>query len=190
MVILEYNKITPKKIIIYNGEPYEVLTSHVFRKQQRKPVNATKIRNMITGGVTETSFQQSEKVDEAEIDHREIKYLYNNRGEWWFCEINDPSKRFSLPEEKVGPQGKFLKANSIIEILEWSGKHIGLKIPIKVDLKVTEAPPAVKGDTAKGGTKQITLETGAVINAPLFINEGEIIRVNTDTGEYTERVNS
>jgi len=190
MAILEYNEITPKKFIVYNNEPYEVLASHVFRKQQRKPVNATKIRNMLTGGVTETSFQQSEKVSEAEIDKREIKYLYTNRGEFWFCEINDPSKRFSLSEEKVGSQGRFLKANSIIDILEWQGQHIGLKFPVKVDLKVTEAPPAVKGDTAKGGSKQITLETGAIINAPLFINEGETIRVNTETGEYAERVNN
>ncbi len=189
MAIIEYNEITPKKVIIYSGEPYEVLSSHVFRKQQRKPVNATKLRNLLTGGVTEISFQQSEKVEEAEIEKREIKYIYNNRGEWCFCEANNSAKRFSLPENLIGPQGKFLKANSNVEIIEWQGKHIGLKLPIKVDLKVIEAPPAVKGDTAKGGSKQITLETGAIINAPLFINENETIRVNTETGEYVERVN-
>ncbi len=187
MSLLEYNEIKEHKYIIYENEPYEVLSSHVFRKQQRKPVNATKLKNLITGSVKEISFHVSEKVEEAEIDSKEIKFLYGNRGEYWFCEPNDPSKRFSLKEEVVGPAGKFLKANTVVSLLTFNERHVGMKLPIKVDLKVVEAPPAVKGDTAKGGTKQVKLETGAYINAPLFINEGEIIRVNTETGEYVER---
>ncbi len=187
MSLLEYNEIKEHKYIIYENEPYEVLSSHVFRKQQRKPVNATKLKNLITGSVKEISFHVSEKVEEAEIDSKEIKFLYGNRGEYWFCEPNDPSKRFSLKEEVVGPAGKFLKANTVVSLLTFNERHVGMKLPIKVDLKVVEAPPAVKGDTAKGGTKQVKLETGAYINAPLFISEGEIIRVNTETGEYVER---
>lgn len=187
--MLEYNEVKERKHIIHNGEPFEVLTSHVFRKQQRKPVNATKLKNLITGRVIEHSFQVSDKVLEAEIESRQIKYLYSNRGEYWFCEANDPAKRFAMKEDVVGPQGKFLKANSIISILSFEGRFVGLKLPIKVDLKVTEAPPAVKGDTAKGGTKQVTLETGATINVPLFINEGEMIRINTETGDYVEKAN-
>lgn len=186
--MLEYNEITLRKIIIYEGQPYEVLDSHVFRKQQRKPVNATKLKNLITGNVKEISFHQSEKVDEAEITKRDIKYLYTNRGQHWFCEVNDPSKRFELSEALVGDKVKFLKANSVVSALTFDDKTIGVGLPIKVDLKVIDAPAAVKGDTAKGGSKQITLETGAVINGPLFINEGEIIRINTETGEYVERV--
>src|SRR6185369_14667542 len=112
--MLEYNEIKERKFIILEGEPWEVLTSHVFRKQQRKPVNATKLRNLITGKVTEQSFHVSEKVEEAEIDSREAKYLYNNRGEYWFCDPKDPGKRFPLSEDFIGPRGKFLKANSII----------------------------------------------------------------------------
>lgn len=186
--MLEYNEITLRKIIIFEGQPYEVLDSHVFRKQQRKPVNATKLKNLITGNVKEISFHQSEKVEEAEITKRDIKYLYSNRGKHMFCETNDPSKRFELSEELVGEKVKFLKANSIVKALSFNETMIGVELPIKVDLKVIEAPAAVKGDTAKGGTKQITLETGAVINGPLFITEGEIIRINTETGEYVERV--
>lgn len=189
MSLLEYNEIKERKYIIYENEPYEVLTSHVFRKQQRKPVNATKLKNLITGSVKEISFHVSEKVEEAEIDSKPIKFLYANRGEYWFSEQNDPSKRFSLKEDVVGPQGKFLKANTVIDILTFQERHVGLKLPIKVELKVVEAPPAVKGDTAKGGSKQAKLETGATINVPLFINEGEIIRVNTETGDYVERAN-
>jgi elongation factor P len=186
--MLEYNEITVHKYIIYEDQPYEVLDSHVFRKQQRKPVNAVKMRNMITGNMKEVSFHVTDKVNEAELSKRDIKYLYTNRGEIWFCEVNDPSKRFKLSAEIVGDRIKFMKPNSLINALIFEEQIIGVEMPIKVDLKVTDAPPAVKGDTAKGGNKQITLETGAIINAPLFINPGDIIRINTETGEYTERL--
>jgi elongation factor P len=187
--MLEYNEIRPKKFIVFEGEPYEVLDSHVFRKQQRKPVNATKMKNLFTGRVVEHSFHQSDKVEEAEIDVQKVKYLYtNNRGEYWFCDEKDPSKRFALTAEQVGPAIKFVKTNSIVDMLSFGGKMLGIKLPIKVDLLVKSAPPAVRGDTVTGGNKQVTLETGAVINVPMFIKEGDIIRVNTETGEYTERV--
>jgi elongation factor P len=186
--MLEYNEITVRKFIIYENDPYEVLDSHVFRKQQRKPVNATKLRNMITGNVKEISFHVSDKVEEAEIEKKPVKYLYTNKNEYWFCEPNDPSKRFQLPGVVLGDGFRFIKANSTVNVLMFGERTIGIELPIKVELKVVEAPPAVKGDTAKGGTKQIKLETGATINAPLFINEGEIIRINTTTGEYAERV--
>ena len=187
MAMLDYSEITVRKYIVLDGEPWEVLDAHVFRKQQRKPVNATKLKNLITGRVTERSFHVSEKVEEAEIDSNQIKFLYANRGEYWFADPTDPSKRSTLKEEIVGPAGKFLKANTVVDILSFKERHVGLKLPIKVELKVVEAPPAVKGDTAKGGTKQAKLETGATINVPLFINEGEIIRINTETGDYVER---
>ncbi len=187
MAMLDYSEITERKYIVFNGEPWEVLSSHVFRKQQRKPVNATKLRNLITGKVTEQSFHVSEKVEEAEIESKEAKYLYNNKGEYWFCDPKDPSKRFSLSENTMGPRGKFLKANSVIEVLSFEDKFIGIKMPVKVDLKVIEAHPAVKGNTAQGATKTVKLETGVEIQVPMFIKEGEIVRVNSETGEYTER---
>ncbi len=187
--MLEYNEIKPRKYIVYEGDPFEVLSSHVFRKQQRKPVNATKLRNLLTGKVMEISFHQSEKVEEADIAKRQIKYLYENRGEFWFCEANDPSKRFPLPSDKVSEQIKFVKQNSLIDLLSFDDQILGIEIPIKVELKVTEAAPAVKGNTVQGGLKQVKMETGATINVPMFINEGDIIRINTETGEYVERVN-
>lgn len=185
--MLTYNEILAKKYIVYEGQPFEVLDARIFRMQQRKPVNQTKLKNLFTGKVTEVTFHQADKVDEADINSREIKYLYTNRGEYWFCETSDPSKRFALEEAVVGVGGRFLRSNSLIEVLTWNEKMIGLKLPIKVELKVTEAPPAIKGDTAKGGTKIITLETGATVNAPMFIGEGDIVRINTETGQYAER---
>lgn len=186
--MLEYNEITLRKYIIFENEPYEVLDSHVFRKQQRKPVNATKLRNLLNGRIVEHSFHVSDKVNEAEIEAQNVKYLYTNKGEYWFCEENDPSKRFTLPEAMLGNSMKFLKANSIVEAKVYDEKIFGINMPIKVDLKVVDAPPAVRGDTAKGGNKTVTLETGATILTPLFVAPDDVIRINTETGEYVERV--
>src|SRR5579863_9699842 len=187
MAMLEYNEILPKRVILLDGEPYEVLDAHVFRKQQRKPVNQTKLRHLITGKVTEQAFHVSEKVEEADLSTKNVKFLYSNKGEWWFCAENNPADRFKLPEETVGPAGQFLKQNSIVEALVFDERIIAVRVPIKVELKVKEAPPAVKGDTRQGGSKQIVLETGAIINAPLFVNEGDIVRINTEEGVYVER---
>jgi len=186
--MLEYNEITVGKFIIFNGEPWEVLSAHVFRKQQRKPVNATKLRNLITGRITENSFHVSEKAEEAELENKDIKFIYEAKGEYWFNEANDASKRFALSENQVGVGAKFLKKDTMAKALIFEEKIIGVKLPIKMDLKVTEAPPAVKGNTVQGGSKTVTLETGATINTPLFINEGDTIRINTETSEYVERV--
>lgn len=186
--MLDYSEVTVHKYIIFEKEPWEVLDAHVFRKQQRKPVNAVKLRNLITGRITETTFHVSDKVEEADIDKKEVKYLYTNRGEYWFCEANDPSKRFKLPEEMIGSPARFLKPNIIVDAMLFDENIIGLKMPIKMELKVTEAHDATRGNTAQGATKAVVLETGAEIQVPMFIKEGDTVRVNTETGEYTDRV--
>lgn len=194
--MLDYSEVTLRKYIIYENEPWEVTASHVFRKQQRKPVNAVKLRNLITGRITEVSFHVSDKVEEADIDKKEVKYLYTNRGEYWFAEANDPSKRFELPEEMIGPGAKFLRPNTVVDAMVFNdpkfptgqGKIIGIKFPIKMELKVVEAHEATRGNTAQGATKSVVLETGAEIQVPMFIKEGDVVRVNTETGEYTDRV--
>ena len=138
--------------------------------------------------IMEYSFHQSEKAQEAELSSREVKYLYNNKGECWFCEKDNPAKRFSLKEEIVGTGGKFLKANTEVTANKMGDKIINLQLPIKMDLKIKEAPPGERGDTATGGTKKAILETGAEVNVPLFVNTDDVIRINTETGEYVERV--
>lgn len=186
--MLEYNEIKEGKIIVFEGEPYEVIDSHVFRKQQRKPVNATKMRNVKTSRIVEHSFHVSDKAEEADMEKKEVKYLYSNKGENWFSEANDPSKRFQLSEAMLGSGLKFLKQNSVVEAMLFDDEIIGIKLPIKVDLKVTESHPAVKGNTAQNATKVVKLETGVEIQAPMFIKEGDIVRINTTTGQYTDRV--
>ena len=130
----------------------------------------------------------SEKVEEAEIDKKEVKYLYTNRGEFWFCESKDPSKRFELPEEMIGSGAKFLKPNTIVDAMLFDDRIIGIKFPIKMELKVVEAHEATRGNTAQGATKSVKLETGAEIQVPMFVKEGDVVRVNTETGQYTDRV--
>lgn len=188
MAVLSYSEIVPKCIINYNNEPYEVLSSHVFRMQMRKPVNQTKLRHLVSGKVTEVSFHQNETVTEAETDHMNAVYLYSNQNESWFAEEGNPKNRFSFPADRVHDQVQWLAPNSVIEVLTYEEKPMTIKIPVKVELEVKDAPPAVKGNTVSGGNKLATLSTGAKVNVPLFINTGDIIRINTDSGEYTERV--
>jgi elongation factor P len=187
MAMLDYSEIVERKYIIYDGQPYEVLSSQVFRKQARMPVNATKLKNLITGKIREISFHSNERAEEADVEYKDAKFLYKNKGEFWFCDPKDPSKRFKLEESLIGMPAKFMKPNSIVETMIFNEAVIGVNLPIKVDLKVTDAPYAVKGDTSGGATKQITLETGAVVNAPMFITEGEIVTINTVTGDYISR---
>ena len=189
---LQYNEIREKKIIIHDDEPCEVVESHVARTQQRKPQNQVKLRSLVSGKVFPATFHVSDSADEADIEKREATFLYENKGEYWFCDPNDKSKRFKLDANLIGGAAKFLKQNSNAFALTWINddeeeKIIKITLPIKMEFKVKEAPPAVRGDTSKAGNKIITLENGTTLNAPMFINEGDTIRLNTETGEYVER---
>lgn len=188
MAVLSYNEILPKTVITYNNEPYEVLSSHIFRMQQRKPVNQTKLRHLVSGKVVEISFHQNETATEADVAKLSAVYLYTNRGQSWFAEAGNPKNRFYFDEHAVHDKVQWLTQNTPVEMVTYEDKPITVSIPVKMDLAVTEAPPSVKGDTATGGTKQVVLASGAVITVPLFINTGDVVRVNTDTGEYVERV--
>lgn len=194
MAKLEYNEIKPRKYIIYADEPYEVLEYHVARTQQRKPQNQVKLRNLVNNKVIPATFHASETVDEADISKKTIKFLYTNKGEYWFCEEKDPSKRFTIALDVLGAQTvKFLKENNLVDAKIYTNNDdeesiIGIDLPIKITLKVTSAPPNIKGNTAGSSSgKLITLETGAQVTVPLFIEEGEEIVINTENGEYVER---
>jgi elongation factor P len=172
---------------IYEDQPWMVLESQLLKMAQRRPVVQTKMRNLIDGRVLQTNFQQGDVFNEANLEKREIKYLYNTKGQYWFCEPKDPSKRFSFTAEQIGTQSKYLRSNEIVIGVVFDEKIINFKLPIKVELKVKETPPGVKGDRAQGGTKEATLESGAVIQVPLFIEEGDVIEINTETETYVKR---
>jgi len=188
VAVLSYNEITLKKVILHDDEPYVVLASHVFRKQQRKPVNITKLKNLKSGRVVEVTFHQNETAEEADMETKAVTFIYRKGSEYWFHMAGKPSERFMLSEEFVGPQGKFLKERTDIDALAFEDEIIGLKFPIKMVLKVKEAMDAVKGNTSSGALKEVTLETGATIMVPMFINADDMISINTETGEYSERV--
>jgi elongation factor P len=182
MAQLQYNDIREKKIIIYSGEPCQVVESHVARTQQRKPQNQVKLKSLISGKTFAATFHVSDKAEEAEVEKEEIKFLYSNRGEFWFCEKDDPSKRFKLESNIIDENtAKFLKENSLVEATIWDSDDgeqiIQITLPIKMEFKVKEAPPAVKGNTAQGGNKIITLENGTKINTPMFIEPGDTIGI-------------
>ena len=173
---------------VYEGQPYEVLEFQQIYKAQDMVVARTKIRNLINGKVLKRTFHQDDKFEEAELEKIEVKFLYSRRGKFCFCELQNPSKRFELEEEQIGEGAKFLKSNQVLSGIKFQDRIINIVLPIKVQLQVTEAPPGVKGERAQAGTKPAILETGATINVPLFIEQGDIIELNTETGEYVRRV--
>lgn len=193
MSILNYNEIRERKYIVLDGEPYEVLDAHVFRKQQRKPVNQTKLKNLINGSVRQETFHANDTATEADITKTKYVFAFvkNNRqtgtDEYWLYEKANRSNRAMILKEVIGDQAKYLKENCEVDALVFNDQVIGITLPIKMTFKVVEAPPAVKGNTANGATKIVTLETGAKVTTPIFITEGEEIVVNTVENAYVER---
>jgi elongation factor P len=192
MAKLEYNEIRAGKIIIHNDEPCEVLDNHVARTQQRKPQNAVKLRSLKSGKAYNEVFHVSDSADEADLEKREVKFLFTNKGEYWFANPKNPGDRFKMDEKLLGDKVKFLNPNENVTALIWTNdddeeETIGVSLPVKMTFTVKEAPPAIKGDTRTGGSKQVTLENGGVINVPLFVDVGDKIVVNTVTNEYVER---
>jgi elongation factor P len=188
MAKVQYNEILPKKTVVMDGDPYIVLTSNIAKKDRAKASNNVKMRNLRSGGVVDKTFHQADVLEEAFVEKRDVKFLYNNRGEFFFCPPENPKDRFSFTEDIIGDAAKFMKENSIVEALVFDDVIMSITVPVKVELKVKEAAPAVKGNTSSGATKEVIVETGAVVFVPMFINEGDIISINTESGLYTERV--
>jgi elongation factor P len=186
--MLSYTDLQKGTAFILDGEPYEVLEYNFLRMQQRKPVVQTKIKNLNSGKIIEKTFRQNDNLKEAEIIKKEVVFIYSHRGEFWFRYPKDPKNRFLLPENIIGDSAKFLKENISVTIAEFKGKPISISLPVKMEFVVKQAPPGVKGNTAQGGTKTVTLENGLELAVPLFINPGDVIRLNTQTGQYVERV--
>jgi elongation factor P len=169
-----------------DGTPFMVMDYQHSKMGRGGAVLRTKLRNLKTGAVVDLTFKSSDKFDEAILERRSCTYLYQE-GEAYAFMDSSSFEQFSLTPEEVGPKARFLKEGADIQILFYDDKPVSVVFPIKMDFEVTHTEPGVKGDTATGGTKPATLETGAVITVPLFIKIGEKIRVNTDEGTYVER---
>ncbi len=187
---LEYIELKVGTVFTKNDDPnpYKVMEYAFIRMQQRKPVVQLKIKNLITGKSQDYTAHQNEDFYEVEIETIQANFIYHNKGEYWFHEVGNPKNRFTLSDDALGNGGQYLKPNTEIKAFKFGEKVIDVELPVKMEFKVTEAPPAIKGNTAQGGTKLATIETGAKVNVPLFVNEGDIIRINTQTGDYVERV--
>ncbi|TSA46492.1 elongation factor P [bacterium] len=175
-------------VIEFQGAPYVILSTSFQRAAQRKPTVSARLRNLLTGRIIEYSFKFGEKVEEADVVKTNAQFLYKDPGGVHFMD-SETFETVDLPKDLVEGVEGYLKESMEVKLVKYQGKPISVEMPIKIDLKVVSTPPGVKGDTVTGGTKPATLETGLVVYVPLFIKEGDLIRINTESGEYVERAN-
>ncbi|MCK4520420.1 hypothetical protein KAT95_00945 [Candidatus Parcubacteria bacterium] len=188
--MLDFKELDKGITIIIDKQPYEILEASRLFKGRGHSVLQVKIKNLITGAVVSKTFHPSDSFEEAEIKKFKAKFLYFHRSQFFFSKANDPSFRFSLLEKNIGASSKFLKQNLIVDAILFQDKVINISLPIKLNLKVIEAPPGVQGNRSQPGLKNVVLETKARINTPLFIKENDIIEINTETSEYVRRIQS
>jgi len=187
--VINFNELKTGIIITIQSQPYEIIEASLLFKGRGHSILQAKLKNLITGNSISKTFHPSDSFEEAEIEKIKAKFLYSNKDQFWFCEENNSKNRFFISKEVIGESSRFLKQDTVVDGIVFNEKIINILLPIKVKLKVIESPPGIKGDRAQGGTKTIILETGANLNTPLFIEQGDIIEVNTEKGEYTRRVN-
>ena len=185
--MLNLNEIKLDKLLKINNEPYIVVKAEHHKVARGGGVLKTKLKNLITNNVLEKTFQGNDKVEEAETQDKFAQYLYKDENEAYFMD-NESYEQFNLSLDQLGDATKWIKDGTDVKILYFDNKPISVKLPVKVELKVTSAPPGVKGNSAGNVTKMVTLETGTEVAVPMFVNEGDVIKINTDTGEYAERV--
>jgi len=170
-----------------DGDAYMVVDFQHVKPGKGAAFVRTKLKNVRTGGVVERTFDAGEKVPKAHLDRRSMQFLYNEDDDSFIFMDEETYDQKTLNAEQLGPEVKYLKENMVLSVLFFQGNIIGVDFPAQVELTVAETEPGIKGDTASGGTKPATMETGAVVRVPFFINEGDKIRVNTKSGEYIER---
>lgn len=175
-------------VVKINDNPYLVVWNEFNRKQQRKPVMRTKLKSLIDGSALDKTFLAGESFEFADIERRRCQYLYHDDGKAYFMD-GESYEQFELEADSLEGILKYLKDDTEVYVTFYETNPIGVQPPVKVTLTIIETVPGVKGDTAQGGTKPATLETGAIVNVPLFVKEGDKIIVNTETGEYDSRSN-
>ncbi len=173
--------------ILIDGEPFNIVENQEVKPGKGQAFNRVKMRNLKTGRVLEKTFKSNEKVESADVIDTEMQYLYTD-GEFYHFMDPNTFEQYEADEVAVGDTQKWLKEEDICMVTLWNGQPLTIDPPNFVELKITETDPGVRGDTSGGGSKPATLETGAVVNVPLFVPEGEIIKVDTRSGEYVGTV--
>ncbi|HPN67726.1 MAG TPA: elongation factor P [bacterium] len=169
-----------------DGQPHEVLSYQHSKQARGGAVLRTKLKNLISGAIIDKTFRGDERFEEAEVPRAKAQYLYKDGNIFYFMD-SETYEQFEIPQEMIGEKIDFIKEGMQVELMKYEERAIGIDLPIKVEYEVTETPPGVKGDTAQGGSKPAVIETGATINVPLFINQGEKIMVDTRDGKYLGR---
>lgn len=171
----------------FEGNVYQVVEFQHVKPGKGAAFVRTKMKNVMTGAVVERTFNPTEKVEPARIERKEMEYLYEDSGLYYFMD-QETYEQTPLSEDQLGDALKFVMENMTVKILSYKGNVFAVEPPTFVELAVTETEPGVKGNTATNVTKPATVETGATITVPMFVNEGDVIRIDTRTGEYMERV--
>ncbi len=185
-LMLNLTEIKTGKRILFNEEPYVVLDYQHSKMGRAGAVLRTKLKNLLSGSTIDHTFQGADKVDEAEMGREKAQYLYRENDEFAFMDMSNYDQ-FSLPADVIGELASYLIEGVEVTMLTWNARPINIEIPVKVTLKVVDAPPGIRGDTASGGDKMVTLETGLQVTTPLFVKEGDMIIVNTEKGTYVSR---
>mgnify|MGYP001259330924 CR=1 FL=1 len=184
--MLTLTEIKTGKRILFNGEPYLVMDYQHSKTGRAGAVLRTKLKNLLTGAIIDHTFQGADKVEETEVAKSHAQYLYHEGDEYQFMETENYDQ-FSLSKNVLGYVTDYLVEGTEVPVLNFDGRPINVEIPVKVMLTVTDAPPGIKGDTASGGDKVVTLETGLQVTTPLFVKTGDKIIVNTEKGTYVSR---
>jgi len=172
--------------IILDGDPYVIVENEFVKPGKGQAFNRVRIRNLKTGRTLERNFKSGETVEAADVVETDMQYLYND-GDFWHFMVPDTFEQHTAGKEAMADAAQWLKDGVHCQVMLWNGVPLAVNAPAHVELKIVETDPGVRGDTATGGQKPAKLETGAVVRVPLFINEGEVIRVDTRTGEYLSR---
>jgi elongation factor P len=169
------------------GEPYVIVDFQHVKPGKGGAFVRTRIKSLVSGNVIDMTFRSGDKVDKPDLEERDMQFLYETSGEFHFMDTNNYEQLF-LTADQLGDSKDYLKENLVIKALFHNKKSIGIEVPMFVELKVVKTEPGVRGDTATGATKAATLESGAVIQVPLFVEEGDVLRIDTRTREYITRV--
>jgi len=184
--MLSITEIKNGKKIVLNNEPYEVIDYLHSKIGRGGAVLRTKLRNLTTGAVLEQTFQGADKLEEASVSKAKAQFLYKTGDTYEFMD-NETYEQFTLDGSVIGESKGYVVEGTEVTLLMWNGQPLTIELPAKVTLVVTDAPPGLKGDTASGGDKMVTVETGLQITTPLFIKAGDKIVINTERGSYVSR---
>ena len=173
--------------LLMDGDPCSIVENELVKPGKGQAFNRVKLRNLKTGRILEKTFKSGESVEAADVVDVDMEFSYND-GEFWHFMDPNTYEQIAASETAVGDASKWLKGQELCTVTLWDGQPLAVTPPNFVELAITETDPGVRGDTAQGGTKPATLETGAVVKVPLFIEEGEVLKVDTRTGDYVSRV--